>query len=306
MKLFTSLGRIISFAWKNVIRNAWIGLATVLVLVLALLSVNVLIGVNALASSAINILEKKIDVSVYFVPETPDAILEQARSYMASLPQSESVKLFTADQALEAFKERHANDPSILDALNELDANPLGATMVIKAVRTSDYPFLMEALNNPQFSFAVESKTYDDHTVAIEQVEQIAASVRYFGLILTAVFIVFSALIVYNAIRVSIYTQREEIGIMRLVGASNAFVRLPLILDGIFFALLALLISGALIAVIISVAEPYLISFYDGADPGLKTYFTNNFIPLILGQGAALSLIVALASWAAVGKYLKK
>lgn len=306
MKLFTSLGRIISFAWKNVYRNAWIGLATVLVLVLALLSVNVLIGVNALASSAINILEKKIDVSVYFVPETPEAILEQSRSYMASLPQSESVKLFTADEALAAFKERHADDPSILDALEELDANPLGATMVIKAVRTSDYPFLMEALNNPQFSFAIESKTYDDHTVAIEQVEQIAASVRYFGLILTAVFIIFSALIVYNAIRVAIYTQREEIGIMRLVGASNAFVRLPLILDGIFFALLALLISGALIAVIISVAEPYLISFYDGGDPGLKSYFTSNFIPLALGQGVIISLIVALASWAAVGKYLKK
>ncbi len=306
MILVTPLGRIISFAWKNIIRNAWIGLATVLVLVLAILSVNVLIGVNALASSAISILEKKIDVSVYFIPETPDAILDQARSYMASLPQTDQVTLSTADQALEAFKERHANDPSILDALEELDENPLGATMVIKAAKTTDYPFLMEALNNPQFSFAIESKTYDDHSVAIEQVQQITATVRYFGLILTIIFTVFSALIVYNAIRVAIYTQREEIGIMRLVGASNAFVRLPLILDAIFFALLALLISAALIAVIISVGEPYLLAFYDGADPGLNTYFTNNFVQLLVGQGLVISFVVAMASWAAVGRYLKK
>ncbi len=306
MKLFTSFGRVISFAWKNIIRNAWIGLATVLVLVLALLSVNVLIGVNALASSAINILEKKIDVSVYFIPETPDAILDQARSYMASLPQSESVKIYNAEQALEEFKLRHAEDPAIIDALNELDENPLGATMIIQAVKTSDYPFLMEALNNPQFSFAIESKTYDDHTIAIEQVEQIATTIRYFGLILTAVFIVFSALIVYNAIRVAIYTQREEIGIMRLVGASNMFVRLPLILDGIMFALLALLITATLIAIIISAGEPYLIAFYDGADPGLKTYFTRNLLLLVSSQALGLSLIVILASWAAVGKYLKK
>jgi cell division transport system permease protein len=306
MIIVTSLGRIISFAWKNIIRNAWIGLATVLVLVLALLSVNVLIGVNALASSAITILEKKIDVSVYFVPETPDAILDQARSYMASLPQTEQVSMLTADEALESFKERHANDPSIIDSLNELDSNPLGATMVIKAVSASYYPFLMEALNNPQFSFAIESKTYDDHTVAIEQVQQIAATVRYFGLILTVIFVIFSALIVYNAIRVAIYTQREEIGIMRLVGASNAFVRLPLILDAIFFAMLALLISAVLIAVLISVGEPYLIAFYDGADPGLKTFFSSNLLILLAGQGLAISLVVAMASWAAVGKYLKK
>ncbi|MDF1496543.1 MAG: permease-like cell division protein FtsX [Patescibacteria group bacterium] len=306
MILVTSLGRIISFSWKNIIRNAWIGLATVLVLVLALLSVNVLIGVNALASSAISILEKKIDVSVYFLPETPEAILDQARSYMASLPQTESVIVSTADQALEAFKERHSNDPSILDALNELDENPLGATMIIKASKTTDYPYLMEALNNPQFSFAIESKTYDDHTVAIDQVQQIAATIRYFGLILTVIFTIFSALIVYNAIRVAIYTQREEIGIMRLVGASNAFVRLPLIIDAIFFALLALLISAALIATIISVGEPYLLAFYDGADPGLKTYFTANFVPLVVGEGLVISLVVAMASWAAVGKYLKK
>ena len=281
-------------------------MATVLVLVLALLSVNVLIGVNALASSAIAILEQKIDVSVYFVPETPDAILDQARSYMASLPQTNRVTLFTAEQALEAFKERHANDPSILDALEELDENPLGATMIIKAAKTTDYPFLMEALNNPQFSFAVESKTYEDHTVAIGQVQQIAATIRYFGLILTIIFTIFGALIVYNAIRVAIYTQREEIGIMRLVGASNAFVRLPLIIDAIFFALFALLISMGLIAVIISVGEPYLLSFYDGSDPGLKTYFTNNFLELALIQGAIISFVVAMASWAAVGRYLKK
>jgi cell division transport system permease protein len=306
MFIITPVGRVISFAVKNITRNAWIGLATVLVLVLALLSVNVLVGVNALASSAVTILEKKIDVSVYFKPETPNAILDQARSYMASIPQVERVTIMTAEEALAAFTERHKNEPTILDALNELEENPLGATMVIKARRTTDYPFLMENLNNPQFSFAIENKTYDDHSVAIQQVEQIADSVRYFGLILTLVFAIFSALIVYNAIRVAIYTQREEIGIMRLVGASNAFVRLPLILDAIFFAMLSLAIAAGLVALIISFGEPYLVSFYDGENPGLKSYFVDNLFPLIIAEGMAIILIVSLSSWAAVGRYLKK
>ncbi len=306
MFIITPIGRVISFAVKNITRNAWIGLATVLVLVLALLSVNILVGVNALASSAIAILEKKIDVSVYFKPETPNAILDQARSYMASLPQTERVTIMTAEEALSAFIERHKNEPPILDAINELEENPLGATMVIKARKTTDYPYLMEALNNPQFSFAIENKTYDDHSVAIEQVERIANSIRYFGLILTLVFAIFSALIVYNAIRVAIYTQREEIGIMRLVGASNAFVRLPLILDAIFFALLSLIIASALVALIISFGEPHLVSFLDGEDPGLRTYFLNNLLALIITEGMAIVIIVSLSSWAAVGRYLKK
>ncbi|MFZ6015932.1 MAG: cell division protein FtsX [Patescibacteria group bacterium] len=306
MFIATTTGRVISFAWKNFIRNAWIGLATVVVLVLALLSVNILIGVNVLASSAINILEEKIDVSVYFKPETPDAVLDQARSYMASLPQTHSVNVVKADEALEIFKERHKNDTSILDALEELEENPLGASMVIKANSTENYPFLMEALQNPQFSYAIESKTYDDNSSAIGRVQQIAESVRFFGIILTVIFSLFSTLIVYNAIRVAIYTQREEIGIMRLVGASNAFVRMPLILDAVFFAFLAMCITAGLIVLALAIINPYLIAFFEGSEPGLIKYFTDNLIFLILVQGLAMGLLVALSSWAAVGRYLKR
>jgi len=306
MLIFTSTGRILSFAWKNLIRNAWIGLATVLVLVLSALSINVLIGVNALASSAVRMLEDKIDVSVYFKPETPQAVLDQARSYMTSLPQTASLNLMTSDEALVAFRERHKDEPTILRALDELDQNPLGASMVIKAKQTENYPFLMEALKNPQFSFAIESKNYDDHAAAIKRVHEIAQTVRYFGTILTAIFILFSALIVYNAIRVAIYTQREEIGIMRLVGASNAFVRLPLIVDAIFFAILALLISAAIIFLTLVFIDPYIKSFFDGSDPGLFTYYSANAASILLIQGGGLIAVVTLASWAAVGKYLKK
>ncbi|MBU2566039.1 permease-like cell division protein FtsX [Patescibacteria group bacterium] len=306
MLILTSTGRIVVFAWKNFIRNAWIGLATVFVLLLALLSVNVLIGVNAMASSAIKILEQKIDVSVYFVPETTQAILDQARSYMSSLPQTSSVELLTADQALEQFKERHKNDPTINQALDELEENPLGASMVIKASKVDYYPFLMEALKNPQFSFAIESKTYDDHAVAIERVKEISQTVRYFGAILTLVFVIFSILIVYNAIRVAIYTQREEIGIMRLVGASNAFVRLPLILDGIFFALLALFLATGAIFLTLTFFDPYIRSFFDGNDPGLLSYFFDNSGRIILYEALVMIVLVSLSSWAAVGRYLKK
>ncbi len=306
MMIITSTGRIIAFAWKNFTRNAWIGLATIVVLVLSILSVNILLGVNAVSDSALQKLEDKIDISVYFSPEAPSVVLDSARTYMASLPQTQEVDLLTSDQALSDFKERHKNDPKILTALAELDKNPLGASLIIKAKSTSDYPFLVEALQNPQFANFVESKTYDDNAAAIQRVQQISESTRYFGIILIAIFTIFSILIVYNSIRIAIYTQREELGIMRLVGASTAFVRLPLILSGVLQAILAIVITALIVMAAIAFLDPKLRSLFDGGDSGLRSYFANNVWQLVGIQASAIIILVALSSWAAAGKYLKK
>jgi cell division transport system permease protein len=212
----------------------------------------------------------------------------------------------TPTQALEAFKTRHATDPKIMEALAELDQNPLGASLIIKGKKPDDYPFLLEALKNPQFGFAIESKTYDDHAEAIGQVRDIGRSARLFGAILIAVFALFSAMIVYNAIRVAIYTQREEIGVMRLVGASSSFVRIPFVIEGLFIALLALLVAGAVVTGVIAFLEPRLLQFYDGADPGLRAFFQGRFWQLLAAEGGALAVLVTVSSWAAVGKYLKR
>lgn len=306
MSLFVTTKRIVVGAWKHFTRNVWLALTTVFVLVLALLSVNVLVGVNVLLSNAVGVLERKIDISVYFKPDTPDPILEQARFFMASLPQTSSAELLPADKALEAFKARHANDPKILGALAELEQNPLGASLVVKARKTSDYPFLMEALKNPQFSFAIESKNFDDHEETINRVRDVGRSVRFFGAGLILVFALFSVLIVFNTIRVAIYTHREEIGIMRLVGASSAYVRLPFVLEGVILALFALALAGGVVYAVATSLDPRLSPVFDGGDPGLRTYFTTNALRLFLIEGGVLSFLVALSSWAAVGKYLKR
>lgn len=301
-----TLWRVIVYAFKNFTRNAWINLATVFVLVLSLLSVNVVVGVGAMLDRAVTTLEEKVDITVFFQEDTPEAVLQQAQFFMADLPQVKSTELQTPAQALEAFKARHQNDPKILEALAELDANPLGASLIIKARKTDDYPFLLEALKNPQFGFAIESKTYDDHAQAIAKVQDIGRSVRLFGYGLIIIFGFFSILIVYNAIRVAIYTQREEIGIMRLVGASGIFVRVPFVIEGLLLALLALIVAGGVVLGSIAFVEPRIVPVFDGADPGLRAFFSQNLVSLILIEGGVLFGLVALSSWAAVGKYLKR
>ncbi|MBI5655099.1 hypothetical protein HZC53_05625 [Candidatus Uhrbacteria bacterium] len=306
MSLFVNSWRIIAAAWKHFSRNLWLALTTVFVLVLSLLSVNVLLGVNVLLSNAVRQLEDKIDVSVYFKSETPVAVVEQAKFFMTSLPQVKDATVVTAEKALEDFKKLHADDPKIMSALAELDQNPLGAVLIIKARQTTDYPFLLEALNNPQFDFAIESKNYDDHSDTINRVRDISRSVQVFGAVLIAVFALFSILIVFNTIRVAIYTQREEIGIMRLVGASNAFVRSPFVLEGVFLALFALGVTSVAVYSAAVYVDPRLGGMFDGANAGLVAYFTAEGWRLALIEGGVLAGLVALSSWAAVGKYLKK
>lgn len=306
MLFFVTVRRIIVAAWKHFARNAWLALTTIFVLTLALLSVNVLVGVNQLLDRAVRTLEDKVDISVYFKENTPLAILDQAKFFMSSLPQVSSAEILTAEAALEQFRARHANEPKILGALGELDKNPLGATLILKAKKPSDYPFLLEALNNPQFDFAIESKNYEDHAETIARVRDLGRSARLFGLGLILVFATFSLLIVFNTIRIAIYTQREEIGVMRLVGASSSYVRLPFMFEGILLALISLFAAGVLVAIAASYADARLATFFGGADPGLRNYFFSNAAALLFVEGGALTLLVALSSWAAVGKYLRR
>jgi cell division transport system permease protein len=298
--------RVMKAAFQNIIRNAWLGIATIIVLVMALTSVNLLIGVNALIQNAVVILEDKIDVTVFFKQDANEALVTQAKFFIADLPQVKTAELMLANEALERFKERHADDPEILEALAELDENPLGATLRIKARSTSDYPFIIETLKNPQFADAIESKSYDSHSEAISRVQSLGENSRMFGMVLIAIFALIGILIVFNTIRVAIYTQREEIGIMRLVGASSLFVRTPFVIQGTFLAAVALMLTAVLVALGTAWIEPVITPLYDGGSPGLKQYFMDNWIRLLIIQGGGLAMLVGFTSWAAAGKYLKR
>ena len=304
--MFTTPFRIVKAAMQNVFRNAWLSAATVLVLTLALASVNVLVGVNALLGQAVHILESKIDVTVFFKPDANPNEVTQARFFLEDLPQVKSVDLIPPDKALELFKQRHQTDAEIIDALGELDKNPLGATVRVTARKTSDYPFIIEALKNPQFAEAIETKTYDDHAESIERVRELADNARIGGSALIIVFTLIGILIVFNAVRVAIYTQREEIGIMRLVGASSPYVRFPFVIQGIFLAALALGLAAGLVAMGIAWADPALKPLYDGGETGLRAAFIDGWPHLLLVEAGSLMLLVSVTAWAAVGKHLKR
>lgn len=297
--------RVLGASLRNLWRNGWISLATIFVFALALLSVNVLLGVQSLVDSVAKTLEEKVDITITFKSDTPAAVVSQARFFVRSLPQVKDLHEVSPEQALKEFKELHKNDSNVLEALNEVGGNPLGAKLIVKARRPDEYPFLIQAIQNPQYQPYIEGQTYDRHEGAIALVEKAGRQVRLFASALIALFACFGLLMAFNAIRVAIYTQRDEIAIMRLVGASNSFIRGPFVLEGVWLAVIAFLLSAIGTYLLVVWSEPLFVRAL-GVDGGIRTFFQDRFIQIVSIEAGVLIVLAMLSSGIAAGRYSRR
>jgi cell division transport system permease protein len=269
--------------------------------------VNCLIFFNALADSTIKLVEEKVDLSIFFKPEVTEGKALEIKSVLIALPQVREIQFISKDEALQIFKDKHKNEPKILEAVNEVGANPLGASLIVKAYRTEDYQIIFQKLNDPTIlpPDLVQDKNFDDHKLLIDKISNIKQKVSKAGIFFSIIFGLIAILIVFNTIRVAIYTHREEIGVMRLVGATSWFVRVPFIIESIFYALAATLISIIILYPFIGFVQPYVVNFFEGAGFDLLNYFNANFLKIFGLELLASIVLGIISSTLAVGKYLK-
>lgn len=299
----TTFLRIIKYGFQNFWRNGWLSTATILVMVLALLTFQGLILFDVVTNTAVTSIQEKIDIAVYFKRTTSEDDILNMQKSLENLPEVKTVDYVSSEQALTDFKEKHKDDPTINQALSELAQNPLLASLNIKANNPTDYPVIAEYLENDGFTSIVERVTYAQNKTAIDRLNRIIDTVNKIGLAIT-VFIAFAAsLVAFNTIRLAIYSNREEIGIMRLVGASNIFAKGPYIVSGILYGIFGALVTIVLMAPIINFASPYFNAFIP--EMNLENYFYANLTSLLgylLLFGVFLGIV---SSWVAIRRYLK-
>ncbi len=286
-------------------RNIWLSIVTIIILVLTLLSVTTAAGVNVLADQAISSVQEKVDVSVYFKPDVQEKDVLNVQNRLESMGQVKDVNYTSAAQALENFKTKHANDPIILDSINQLDTNPLGATLVVKAQSITDYPAIMSILDSQEYSALIQDKNYDDNQIVIERLDNLSSRVQRIGYIISGVFIIIAILIIFNTIRINIYTHREEIGIMKLVGASNWFVRAPFLVESLMYGLLAVVVSLAILYPLLSVIGPQVNNFFEGYNLNFSQYFSTQFWQIVGWQVLFATALSVVSSLIAIGRYLR-
>ena len=305
MSTLRTIHRTTKFATQNFWRNIWLSVATILVFVLTLVTINILVSVDVLTNSAIDSVEDKIDVSVYFEKGTSETIMFGAQDYLTSLSQVENVEYVSSEEALQRFTERHANDADVLGALDTVETNPFGGSLVVSARNTEDFAFILEALNNPTFGEYIQKKDFSDHEKVIERIRSFTDKIEMAILALVGVFALIAILIVLNSIRVSIYTHREEIGIMKLVGASNSFVRMPYVMEAILFSVIATIVTAAIVLPVTKVLEPQLLSFFEGSGVGLYAHYMQNWYSIFGLQLLGLVILSVLSSLWAMNRYLR-
>ncbi len=305
MSLFLSWYRVSKFTAQNILRNFWLSFISLTIFLLTLLTINTMILINVLASAALQSVERKVEVSLYFTPDASENTVKSAQGYLLGLSQVRDVKLISADESLAIFTERHQNNPTILSSLSEVGSNPFGASLIISAVSPDDFPFILEAMDTPEYAPLIKEKDFTDYALIIERIKTLSSRVKMGGVALSVFFTLIAVLIIFNTIRVAIYVHRDEIAIMKLVGANDWFIRGPFLLEALLYSLLAVgVIAGSMLFLTVSF-EPYVASYFGDIDISVASYFRNNALYIFGSQFLALSFLSLLTTMYAMRRYLR-
>lgn len=303
--LWTNTKRITKAGFVSFWRNGFVSLSSVLIITVTLFSLGGIMFAGALLNSSLAEIKAKVDVNVYFVTTAAESDILALKKKLESLPEVATVQYISREQALANFKDKHTGDEVTLQALAELGDNPLGAILNIKAKQTSQYEGIAKFLDSESGTAGtfIDKINYYQNKTAIDTLTKMIDGGTKVAIALSLVLFLISILIVFNTIRLAIYIAREEISVMRLVGASNRFVRGPFIVSGVMYGVLS-----ALITLILFYPATYWVSrvtgtFFSGFS--LFAYYLGN-LPgiggIILGAGALLG---AVSSYLAVRKYLR-
>lgn len=299
---FLKLKRVIAEGWTSFKRNAWLTVATVLVLSLSLFIIGSTLFVGLSAGELLKRIEQNVNISVYFKNNVEEARILEIKAGIEQRPEIASVQYINKETALEKFSKENDGDEVISEALKEIGENPLFSSLVLTAKDQSYYEELSNYVEK-NFEQEVDRINYGRNKIVIEKLGRIISTMEKIGLGLGGIFILISVLVTFSTIRMSLYSRKKEFDIMRLVGASNLYIKIPTIVEGIIYGLLSALVAMVFIAAItyggIPVAggiipKEEMIGFY------VQNIWKVGLVVLI--SGLAIGVLSSLIS---IRKYLK-
>jgi cell division transport system permease protein len=303
-----NIKRISRTGFVNFFRNTFVSLSAVLIMTITLFVLASIVFSSALLTKSLDDIKEKVDVNVYFLPEASEESVFDVQKQLESLPEVDNVEYVSRAQALENFEFRHRNNEEILQALDELEDNPLGSILNIKAKETSQYEGVAKFLednyptNLPES--LVDNVNYNQNKETIEKLTEIIDSGQKLGAIITITFILISILITFNTIRLSMHISRNEIKVMKLVGASGTYISGPFIVTGVMYGVTASLITLLLLYPITYWLGPTTTSFFGGLD--IFEYYLQSFGQIFLIIFFSGILIGSISSYFAIKKYLRE
>lgn len=300
--------RIIKGGFLNFKRGGLVSWAAVLVVTITLSVITLIIFLQAVLHFSLNQIKDKVDITIYFTSSASEEKIFSLKSSLEKLPEVSQVFYTSASDNLKSFRLRHSNDYPTIQALDELRDNPLLATLGIKAKEISQYESITNFLKSDNALVSgsvsiIDHTNYYNNKEVISKLDSIISNAQKLGFLLTLLFVIISIIITYNTIRLTIFISKEEISVMRLVGASKMYVRGPFMIEGVIYGIIATFFSLILFLPVTvwlgrNMTDFFGINMYD--------YYISNFFQIfiiLLLSGVGLGII---SSFLAVRKYLNK
>lgn len=315
--VITSLKRIIRTGFINFWRNGFLSFSAVIILTLSLTVFGALIFGSAFGRALIKEVKNKVDINVYFTLDAQEPDIFALRKTIESLPEVLKVEYVSRDQALKDFRDKWKDNTLIIQGLDEIGSNPFPAVLNIKAKEPSQYAGIATFLNSKTSTqngqSIVDKINYQQNKIIIDRLGRIIPAAEKSGSLIAILFVVISIIITFNTVRLIIFTAKDEISVMKLVGASNIYIRGPFVISGVMYGLfsgiLTLVILGAFAfysdAMLVKFVGVNNISDFSAFSNVFSTYFIQNFgeiFAIIMGSGIVLG---AVSSYMAVKRYLR-
>lgn len=300
--------RVLRNAFRNFRRNVWLSIATTVIMTLTLLVISFLYIVNVVGNNVLTTFSQKVDIAVIFKDSTTPDQIETINKSVASRSDVKSTHIVTSAEALQSFRDAHKNDPYIEQALSELQRNPLPSSMYIIATEPQFYTDISNNLKDPAYAQFIEKINFEDSKSVIEKLVRIMTITKNSALVITGVFAVLVILIMFNTIRLAIYSFREEIDIMRLVGASRWYIQSPFIIESMLVAIISVTISIIVTLLLLNAGADFINRFFfsgQNATFDIYTYATSHWMQLIGTELGVALLLAIISSYIAVRRYLK-
>jgi cell division transport system permease protein len=302
-----SFFRIIKFALQGFFRNFWLSLVTITMMFLSVFSVTLLFGIGYLKQATLQGVEQKVDILVSLKPNVSKESLDALYDDLKYLPEVKKVTIITPEENKRLFQERNAESSVLkaLDIFNE-NENPFNYNLAVNAYDLNQYQKILDFIQQDKYKTIIEGSAFHNYQQFISQITKIADSVNRYSWYIIAIFILISAIVIFNTIRMSIYTRKDEIIIIKLVGASNWFVQMPFIIESLFYALLSLTLVVLVVFTVANFLQPSLNVYFQGTEViNMTSYFQTKFWLIFGGQFLALAFLNVVSTLFAVRKYLK-
>lgn len=302
------LKRIIKAGYLNFKRSGLVSFAAVLVVTITLSFITAIILLQSVLFFSLNTVKDKVDVTIYFTVGASEDKILSLRDSLSELPEVADVAYTSASEALELFRSRHQNDYPTIAALDEIGSNPLGAYLNIKAKDISQYESVANFLKSDnaamtEYTPIIDKINYNQNKLVIDRLNSLISGAQKLGFLITLILVIISIIITFNTIRLAIFISKDEIAVMRLVGASKMYVRGPFMVEGMIYGIIATIVTLILFWPITFWLGLKMTNFFGF---NIYDYYISNIIQIFIINLLFGVFLGMTSSFLAVRRYLNK